>query len=170
MVESSAALMTAVRFFETISLTTVEEIDALYEHDAYFKDPFNEVRGVAAIQAIFAQMFVQVSEPRFKVVQSILGRAERDDVTPVPPLDVSLPASINALSSGDAFLIWEFSFRFKRFNKDQLQMVRGSSHLRFNRNGKIIFHRDYWDAAEELYEKIPILGALMRFIKLRAQH
>jgi steroid delta-isomerase len=26
-------------------------------------------------------------------------------------------------------------------------------------------HRDYWDAAEELYEKLPVLGALMRWLK-----
>ena len=28
-------------------------------------------------------------------------------------------------------------------------------------------HRDYWDAAEELYEKLPLLGALMRWLKRR---
>ena len=26
-------------------------------------------------------------------------------------------------------------------------------------------HRDYWDAAEELYEKLPVLGALMRLLR-----
>ena len=29
-------------------------------------------------------------------------------------------------------------------------------------------HRDYWDAAEELYEKLPLLGALMRWLKSAA--
>jgi steroid Delta-isomerase len=29
-------------------------------------------------------------------------------------------------------------------------------------------HRDYWDAAEELYEKLPILGGLMRWLKRQA--
>jgi hypothetical protein len=45
--------------------------------------------------------------------------------------------------------------------------VRGASHLRFDSHGKIIWHRDYWDTAEELYAKIPILGAVMRFLKRR---
>jgi steroid delta-isomerase len=26
-------------------------------------------------------------------------------------------------------------------------------------------HRDYWDAAEELYEKIPVLGSILRWLK-----
>ena len=34
--------------------------------------------------------------------------------------------------------------------------------------GRILLHRDYWDAAEELYEKIPLVGALMRWLKTRA--
>jgi steroid Delta-isomerase len=32
----------------------------------------------------------------------------------------------------------------------------------------VVFHRDYWDAAEELYEKLPVIGALMRWLKKRA--
>jgi hypothetical protein len=34
--------------------------------------------------------------------------------------------------------------------------------------GLITLHRDYWDAAEELYEKLPLLGSLMRWLKRRA--
>ena len=30
-------------------------------------------------------------------------------------------------------------------------------------------YRDYWDVAEEMYEKIPGLGALMRWLKKRAR-
>ncbi len=43
--------------------------------------------------------------------------------------------------------------------------IRGASHLRFAGDGRIAMHRDYWDAAEELYEKLPLLGALMRWLK-----
>ena len=34
--------------------------------------------------------------------------------------------------------------------------------------GRITLHRDYWDAAEELYEKLPLVGGLMRWLKRRA--
>jgi len=33
---------------------------------------------------------------------------------------------------------------------------------------RVAVHRDYWDAAEELYEKLPVLGSLMRWLKRRA--
>ena len=46
-------------------------------------------------------------------------------------------------------------------------VIRGASHLRFDATGLVADHRDYWDAAEELYEKLPVLGALMRLLKRR---
>jgi hypothetical protein len=35
-------------------------------------------------------------------------------------------------------------------------------------DGLITVHRDYWDAAEELYEKLPLVGGVMRWLKARA--
>lgn len=46
-------------------------------------------------------------------------------------------------------------------------VIRGASHLRFDAAGQVSEHRDYWDAAEELYEKLPVLGSLMRLLKRR---
>lgn len=65
------------------------------------------------------------------------------------------------LVQGDqCFLSWDF--HAGRF------VIRGASHLRFDAAGQVAEHRDYWDAAEELYEKLPAVGALMRWLKRRA--
>ena len=37
----------------------------------------------------------------------------------------------------------------------------------FDADGKINYHRDYWDAAEELYMTLPIIGTFMRWIQRR---
>jgi hypothetical protein len=66
-----------------------------------------------------------------------------------------------------AFLAWDFVFRMRRFKRGE-QRVRGGSHLRFGADARITEHRDYWDAAEELYEKLPVLGGLMRWLRRRA--
>ena len=109
--------------------------------DAFFKDPFNEVRGVGAIASIFLHMYERVEQPRFVITH-------------------------RALNGPDAFLVWDFIFKMPRIS-DAPQGVRGATHLRFNAAGKVEMHRDYWDAAEELYEKLPVLGAFMRWIKRR---
>ncbi len=136
------ALVRVLHFFENVSPQSVKEISELYDADAYFKDPFNEVRGQANIIHIFEHMFRQVDAPSFIIKQSIL----QDE---------------------DAFIVWDFEFRMS--GTKQLQTIHGSSHVRFNTAGKVAYHRDYWDAAEELYEKIPVLGNLMRFIKRKAR-
>lgn len=136
------ALDRVLHFFENVSPQSVKEIAALYDADAYFKDPFNEVRGQANIIHIFEHMFRQVDAPHFIIKQSIL----QDE---------------------DAFIVWDFEFNMR--STKQLQTIHGSSHVRFNTAGKVAYHRDYWDAAEELYEKIPVLGSMMRFIKRKAR-
>lgn len=138
------ALERVVRFYETISPATLAaQLGALYAPDALFKDPFNEVRGLAPIGAIFEHMFEQVDQPRFVVTTRVAQGAQ-------------------------AFLCWDFVFTMKRFSK-QPQCIRGATHLVFDASWRVSVHRDYWDAAEELYEKLPLLGALMRWLKKSAR-
>lgn len=131
-----------VRRFEALAPADLARLDELYTADARFKDPFNEVRGVPAMAAIFGHMFATLDEPRFVI---------RDVV----------------LQGDQCFLAWEFLFRMRRFNRAE-QCIRGGSHLRLAADGRIADHRDYWDAAEELYEKLPVLGGLMRWLRRRA--
>ena len=138
-----SALEGLVRFFEQINPADLGRIAMLYAPHARFKDPFNEVQGVAAIEQIFRHMFESLHEPRFVVTSRMLQGRE-------------------------AFLCWDFVFRFKSFQSQQLQTIRGATRLRFDEQGLVELHRDYWDAAEELYEKLPVVGALMRWLKKRA--
>ena len=58
-----------------------------YSADARFKDPFNEVRGIAAISAVFRHMFDTLEQPRFVI---------EDD---------------HRRSGDQCFLSWDFRFR-----------------------------------------------------------
>ncbi len=140
---TDTGLERVVVFFETLSLESTAQLTAIYSADAFFKDPFNEVRGIHAITRIFAHMFAQVNAPRFIVTTRIA-------------------------QGGEAFLTWDFRFGMKRFSSAE-QCIRGATHLKFDADGHVCFHRDYWDAAEELYEKLPVLGALMRGLKNAAR-
>ncbi|MGA8783711.1 MAG: nuclear transport factor 2 family protein, partial [Polaromonas sp.] len=72
------------------------------------------------------------------------------------------------VQGAQCFLTWDFLFRFRNFQQGSTQTVRGASHLVLDAQGLITLHRDYWDAAEELYEKLPVVGGLMRWLKKRA--
>ena len=141
-----AELERLVQFYEHLGAaapgTLPSLLSTIYAADAQFKDPFNDVRGIDAIAAIFRHMFEQVDAPRFVV-------------------------GTRVLQGENAFLVWEFTFRMKRFSS-ALQCIRGATHLHFDAAGAVVLHRDYWDAAEELYEKLPVIGAVMRWLKRAA--
>jgi hypothetical protein len=63
------------------------------------------------------------------------------------------------------FLTWEFRFAFRRFQPTVEHCILGGSHLLLDEQGRITMHCDYWDAAEGLYEKLPVVGVLMRWLK-----
>jgi steroid delta-isomerase len=139
-VTDTVALARIVTFFETISPDDVARIGGIYASDAYFRDPFNEVRGVAAIARVYAHMFEQLDECRFVITETIAG-------------------------GEGALLIWDFRFRIRRWRPMQPHAIHGASHIKLTANGKIGYHRDYWDAAEELYAKLPLIGPVMRFLR-----
>lgn len=129
-----------IHFYETFSPQSVSRFPEFYSGDAFFKDPFNEVCGPAAIQHIFSHMFTQVAEPRFIVKEKVGG-------------------------DRDAVLVWEFHFAIRFWRVNTAQVIHGVSHLKFDNAGCINYHRDYWDANEELFVKLPGIGLLMRRLR-----
>lgn len=141
--DTRQACQNLAHFFASLSPQSVLQLHTLYDAQARFKDPFNEVQGLPEIERIFKHMYVALDQPHFVITGQLVDGAQ-------------------------AFLTWEFRFYFKRFDTQTLQTVRGASHVVFNDQGLVTLHRDYWDAAEELYEKLPVVGALMRWLKQRA--
>ncbi|HLO95651.1 MAG TPA: nuclear transport factor 2 family protein, partial [Burkholderiaceae bacterium] len=61
-----------VQAYEALSPATLPALMQRYDEAARFKDPFNEVQGVPAIQAIFAHMFEALEQPRFVVTGRVV--------------------------------------------------------------------------------------------------
>jgi ketosteroid isomerase-like protein len=140
------ALQRVVHFFEHLQLCDVSNIAQIYTSDAQFKDPFNEVQGVPAIERIFTHMFEALDAPRFVITHQVLQDTQ-------------------------CFVTWDFFFSVPRIDNGAIQTIRGATHFVLREETgmwRVALHRDYWDAAEELYEKLPLVGSLMRWLKKRA--
>ncbi len=135
---AASAAERVAHFYETLTPESVTRLAQFYASDARFKDPFNDVVGVAAIERIFAHMFATVAAPRFVITTRI---AEGDQ----------------------AMLGWDFHLELR----GRAIVIRGVSHLRFDEAGRVVLHRDYWDAAEELYARLPLIGGVMRWLRRR---
>ena len=131
------------QFFEDLDTQNLAQLKNFYSPAAQFKDPFNQVQGIEAIEQIFLHMYESLENPRFVITTQVVDGHQ-------------------------AFLTWDFKFRFKRFDTITEQVVKGTTHLVLDDQLRITLHRDYWDAAEELYEKLPWVGGLMRWLKKRA--
>lgn len=125
-------------WYATLTPETVARAGEFYAADAQFRDPFNDVRGVAAIEAIFRHMFEHTEQPRFLIDERIAQGSQ-------------------------VFVTWQFVFRLRGVP----YQIDGGSHLRFNADGLVVMHRDYWDAAEELLQKLPLVGAPIRWLRGR---
>ncbi len=133
-----------VEFFETLTPARVDALATVYAPEARFKDPFNDVQGLAEIERIFRHMYARMENPRFLITGRIVQGTE-------------------------CFLTWEFHFAFRTLQPGRAHCIVGGSHLVLDDQGRIAVHRDYWDAAEELYEKLPVVGSLMRWLKRRSR-
>lgn len=131
-----------VTYFESLAPAHLARIGDIYAPNARFVDPFNDVVGEERIRAIFAHMFETLEKPSFVIIDRIEN----------PP---------------QCFLTWDFHFRFRRFRQEVTHRIHGGSHLILGPDGRISLHRDYWDAAS-LYEKLPLLGAPMRWLRSKA--
>lgn len=137
-------LARVIDFYETLSPAALARLPEIYGAQARFKDPFNDVQGPEPIRRVFEHMFGTVDAPRF-VVQRALVEGD------------------------DAFLSWDFFFHLRRIGGQTGQCIHGATHLVFDADGRVALHRDYWDAAEELYEKLPVIGAAVRWLKRRVR-
>jgi hypothetical protein len=138
----SPHLEALVALFENLTPQSVATMGSHYAAHARFVDPFNDVVGLPAIERIFAHMFETLDAPRFVVTTRVQQGQQ-------------------------CFLTWDFHFRFKSFQNATPQTIRGATHLVFSDAGLVTLHRDYWDAAQELYEKLPLVGSLMRWLRTR---
>ena len=140
--ETRAATARVRAFFETLGPASIDRMDAVYAPDASFRDPFNDVRGLAEIRRIFAQMFEHLDDCRFTFIDE-------------------------TVDEHGAFLTWDMTFRIRRLSPGETRRIHGATQLKFAPDGRVACHRDYWDAADELYAKLPLIGPVMRWLKRR---
>lgn len=144
----SEPLSRVVEFYESITPESLAELTQIYDENAHFVDPFNDVNGITAINKIFAEMFELLQTPRFKVLTAFDASQSADTANP-----------------HQAFMTWDFQFHRKGQSADRAIQVHGSTHLVFGVDSRIVIHRDYWDAAGQLYEQMPVLGSILGMLR-----
>lgn len=125
-------------WFEALTPASLAAIDRVYAQGARFRDPFNALEGRDAIARLYARMFERLDAPRFVVRERVRDGAR-------------------------AFVSWDFEYGLA----GRRHGLHGGTLFVLDEAGLIAEHRDYWDAAEGVYERVPIVGYLLRSLKRR---
>lgn len=130
------------RFLETLSPAALDRLDEVAAPNIHFRDPFNDARGLPRVRQVFAALFRDVDEPRFRIVHS-------------------------ACSGKVCFLRWHFTCRPRTLARGHPWLIDGVTELHFDDGGRVVEHLDYWDSGHYVYERVPLFGLLIRFIRKR---
>ena len=133
-----------IDFYKVFSFDSVKaKTRAVYAPNGYFRDPFHEVAGIDAIEHYFLASTETIEDCRFDIHD--VARHERE-----------------------FYFRWTMHLKTKRDPKNPIEAI-GMTHVRFDEEGRVLFHQDYWDAGSVVYEKVPVLGSLVRFVKKRVR-
>lgn len=117
-----------------------EQLQRFYRPDVVFRDPVHEVEGLLAVRRYFEGMRDGLEDCRFEFDSGVL-------------------------SSTSACLPWQMHFAHRALQGGKPLSLRGCSLLRFDQ--QIYFHEDFYDMGAMVYERVPLVGSLVRAIKSR---
>ncbi|WP_299013328.1 nuclear transport factor 2 family protein [uncultured Photobacterium sp.] len=130
------------KFSEVYSQLTkhnLAELKALYHQDIIFEDPAHKVVGWQNLNDYFERLLKSVIDCQFEIHET-------------------------SSEQNIAFIQWTMTFRHPRLAGGKSRAVKGCSCIKF-KDDLVIYHRDYFDMGEMLYEGIPVLGGLIRRLK-----
>ncbi|MFT4584291.1 MAG: steroid delta-isomerase [Gammaproteobacteria bacterium] len=129
---------------QSLTYDRIDDLMSLVSDDVHFRDPFNDCHGRAQYRAVFEDMFEQLEDIAF-----VVDYAAWVSVGDTAPLS-------------SALIKWNLSAQLQ----GKLWRIEGCSELHFN-DGLLTAHYDYWDAAAGLYERFPLLGRVLTFLRRR---
>ena len=121
------------------------ETRLVYADNAYLNDNITFVEGGEAIEVYFGAAAAQVS------------------ALTVEFIDV-------ARSGSDYYIRWRMRITSDRLNDGEAMESFGVSHFRFDREGRVLVHKDFWDAGTGLYEYLPGIGGLVGALRASLAH
>jgi hypothetical protein len=127
------------RAFEDSSNLNVELLDGIYAQDIHFKDPIHDIHGIAELKVYLNRMCGNLESCRFEYLDEVV-------------------------QNGKAYVKWDMHFSHPSLKKG-VHKVRGISQIHYN--SRIYYQEDVYDMGSMIYEKVPVLGSVVLWLKTR---
>lgn len=136
----SALIREIKHAWSRFDLDALEKLEPLYSPEVQFIEPAGEINGREALFQHFRTTCNNLIECQF-----------------------IFNDSLETCAADRAFLVWSMNFRHKQLGGGNPITTSGTTLLRFGE--QIVFHRDWFDLGETVYEHVPLLGSMIRLIK-----
>ncbi|MBM7334968.1 MAG: nuclear transport factor 2 family protein [Alcanivorax sp.] len=138
---SDQALQRFIDLYSPIDADYIEaHLDDVYAPDLYFNDTLATIYDRETLKA------------------HMLKTAERLDY-------MNLDVQQTWRDGEDVFLRWIMETHFSIMGSEREARTIGISQLRFDDQGRVIFHQDFWDSSQGLDQHLPILGTVTRWLR-----
>lgn len=131
-----------VLVYQKLSKESLQLLDTIYHENVTFTDPLHTVEGFDDLYQYFQNLYQNLTSCKF-VIDEVIWQ------------------------DSQASLFWTMTYQHPKLNKGKVVTVIGTSHIK-GEGGKVIYHRDFLDLGAMLYEQIPLLGQLTKWIKTKA--
>jgi len=139
--EEAAMLQPMMALFEQYTEANLREnVQKVYAESVYFRDAFKQLSTAAEIEEYMVAGMAPIEGAEF-VFNNVLRKGV------------------------DFYFDWTMRLDFNKTPTGTWEESMGVSRMRFNAEGQVIFHQDYWDPTDIVYKRIPIVRQLIAYVK-----
>ncbi|ODC04586.1 hypothetical protein BFW38_14665 [Terasakiispira papahanaumokuakeensis] len=128
-------------FYKKLDKTSTCDLGQIYHAEITFTDPFHRIEGLTALISYFDELYAEV-----KAIDFDFSEAD--------------------ICGSRVWAQWCMTLVHPKLNRGRPVQVEGCSRLDWA-DDKVIQHQDFFDAGAMLYEQLPWVGALIRYIRQR---
>jgi len=127
-------------FYLKPDAATLEKADRLYTQDIEFRDPLHTIHGILAFKSYLKSVYTGPTDIRFEYLDEQCGEHW-------------------------ACITWVASYRHGALGGGRTLELRGTTQIRFT--DRIFYQEDFFDVGAMVYQHLPVLGPIVRYINRR---
>ena len=120
--------------------TARQDTEKVYAPDAFLNDTLKTIHGSPSIR----DYFIKTAQGLDSMIVNF------DDV---------------AVSGHNYYFRWTMDTRMKHLAKGRNVRTIGVTLVRFDHEGRVMIHQDFWDSAQGVWDHVPVLGSVIRWIQ-----
>jgi limonene-1,2-epoxide hydrolase len=122
--------------------TARDETERVYAPDAYLNDTLKTIHGAPAIRDYF-----------IKTAKGL------DSMTVI--------FDDLAVLGRNYYFRWTMDTRMKNLARGKTVRTIGITLVRFDSEGRVTLHQDFWDSSQGVWEHVPVMGSVIRWIRTK---